>query len=217
MERFVMIDEISDGRLYGRDDRVRLNADGCRGCSYCCEKMCDTIVLDPWDIFHLSKGLGKTFTELLTEGRLEIGLHDLLTLPHIKNGGQGCSFLTGEKRCGIHAFRPGICRLFPLGRYYHDDGFSYILQTGECRVEERSEETVRDWLEIADLERYEEYVLRWHEQIRNWREFMKEANPVESKKEINLLLLRTFYEKAYDTDEDFYEQFNARLEAWQRN
>ncbi|MCR5251506.1 MAG: YkgJ family cysteine cluster protein [Lachnospiraceae bacterium] len=215
MERFVMIDEISDGQLYGRDDPVRLDANGCHGCSFCCENMCDTIVLDPWDIFHLSACLGKNFAALLTEGYIEIGLHDLLTLPNIRDAGEGCGFLTKEKRCGIHASRPGICRLFPLGRYYHDDGFSYILQTGECRVEERSKKRIRDWLEIEDLERYEDYVLRWHDLIRTWREFMKEDNPVEAKRKLNIMLLRMFYEKEYETDKDFYEQFDARLQAWQ--
>ena len=44
-----------------------------------------------------------------------------------------CAYLDADGRCRIHDVRPGICRLFPLGRVYDDKGdFSYFLQTGEC-------------------------------------------------------------------------------------
>ena len=36
MKRFVSMEEISDGRLYGADDMVRAGCGGCEGCSACC-------------------------------------------------------------------------------------------------------------------------------------------------------------------------------------
>lgn len=215
MERYVMLEEISDGKLYKADDPVRADALGCKGCSWCCENMCDTIVLDPCDIYKLNKASGKDFTALVLEGYIEIGLHDLLSMPHIKDNGRGCSFLNDEKRCTVHALRPGNCRLFPLGRYYHDDTFSYILQTHECKIEDRGIIKVRDWLEIEDLEKYEEYVLKWHAFIKNLSNFMKEPAEPGVKRNIHILFLKKFYETPYDTDSEFYEQIYKRMEEWQ--
>ena len=214
MERFVMIEEISDGNLYTSEDMVSADAQGCKGCSWCCENMCDTIVLDPFDVYSLCKGLDRDFASLLLEEYIEIGLHDLLSMPHIKDKGKGCGFLSDAKRCTVHSFRPGICRLFPLGRYYHDDTFSYILQTHECRVEERDKVKVRDWLEIEDLPAYEEYVLKWHSFVKNLTNFMKEPAEPGVKRNIHILFLKKFYEAPYDLTKDFYPQIYERMEAW---
>ena len=214
MERFVMMSAISDGRLYEANDMVRADTAGCKNCSHCCENMCDTIVLDPYDIYSLSKELGKSFTELLAGEFIEIGLHDLLTMPNIKAGEHGCRWLTEEKRCGVYNARPGICRLFPLGRYYHDETFSYFLQTHECTVENRSKVKVNKWLGIPELPKYEEYVNTWHYFVKNLTTFMKESKDHEMKRTVNVLLLKYFYETPYDVNADFYEQLYGRIETW---
>ena len=46
----------------------------------------------------------------------------------MNNEKEACYFLNEEGRCSIHSFRPGICRLFPLGRFYEEEGFRYFLQ-----------------------------------------------------------------------------------------
>ena len=70
------------------------------------------------------------------------------------------AFLTEEGRCGIHPFRPGICRLFPLGRYYEENGFRYFLQVHECQKENRAKVKVKKWLDTPDLKKYETYIAR---------------------------------------------------------
>jgi Fe-S-cluster containining protein len=214
MEHFKMIKEISDGRLYCADDMVKVDAGGCKNCSWCCEDMCDTISLDPYDIYALCKGLGKEYTDLIDEEYLVIGLHNLISMPHIKDRGHGCGFLTENKRCSVHDFRPGICRLFPLGRYYYDDTFSYILQTRGCTVEERDEVKVRDWLGIEDLDKYEEYVLRWHAVIKNISDFMKEPAAPGVKGKMHESFLKHFYETPYDFSKVFYPQIYERIDEW---
>ena len=52
MERNVTMAEISDGKLYSRDDMVKAGCDDCRGCSACCHGMGNSIVLDPYDVFN---------------------------------------------------------------------------------------------------------------------------------------------------------------------
>ena len=43
----------------------------CEGCSECCRSTADTIILDPQDMYLLSKGTGKVFTDMI-EREIEI-------------------------------------------------------------------------------------------------------------------------------------------------
>ena len=130
MEREVSLEDISDGKLYGINDMVRADSGGCEGCSACCRGMGSSIILDPLDMFRLTVNLGMTPEQLLS-GPLEVNMVDGIILPNIRMTGrdEACSFLNGEGRCGIHSYRPGFCRLFPLGRLYENRSFSYFLIT----------------------------------------------------------------------------------------
>ena len=159
MKRFVSMEEISDGRLYGADDMVRAGCGGCEGCSACCETMADTIFLDPLDVFWMMQGLNRSFASLMAD-RIQLDMADCFLLPRIKTepGQSRCPFLNETGRCSIHSFRPGFCRLFPLGRFYENRSFRYFLQTGECRLAGRTKVKVRKWIDTPDLERYETFV-----------------------------------------------------------
>ena len=67
MEREIDMKEVSDGRLYGLRDMVKADCGGCQGCSDCCESMGSTIILDPYDVWRLTKGLKTSFDELLRD------------------------------------------------------------------------------------------------------------------------------------------------------
>lgn len=209
MKRYVDMAEISDGRLYGPNDMVKADCGDCAGCSACCESMADTIILDPMDIYRLTGNLGCSFAELLAE-RLELGVVDGLVLPHMKMSGSGsrCSFLSDAGRCTIHSFRPGFCRLFPLGRYYENGSFRYFLQTHECKKENRTKVKVRKWIDTPDFSRYETFVNDWHYFQKDMQALGKTE---EEAKRISLLILHVFYVDAYDTNADFYPQFYERL------
>ena len=101
--------------------------------------MGDSVILDPYDVCRLSRGLGKQPQELIGIV-LELGVSDGNILPHLMMKGkeESCVFLNEEGRCSVHAIRPGFCRLFPLGRYYTEDGFKYIIQIHECAKKNRS-------------------------------------------------------------------------------
>ena len=93
------------------------------------------MILDPLDVHRLCAGLKKSPEELLGSV-LELGITDGNILPHLAMRGEQecCVFLNTEGRCSIHDIRPGFCRLFPLGRYYTEDGFKYILQIHEMCI-----------------------------------------------------------------------------------
>ena len=130
MKRNVDINEISDGRLYSSGDMVKADCHDCEGCSECCRGMGSSIILDPMDIWRIQKGIGKGFQALLEEGKIELNMADGMILPDLKmdTEREACPFLDSRGRCSIHASRPGLCRLFPLGRYYEENGFKYFIQ-----------------------------------------------------------------------------------------
>ena len=203
--------EISDGRKYRSSDMVKCDTLGCRDCGDCCHAMNGLIVLDPYDIWRFAAAASLSFGELM-QSHAELVLSDGLTLPALAMNGpfDACSFLDEKGRCSVHAARPGICRLFPLGRVYEDRGFHYFLQVNECG-KARSKVRVKKWVDTPDLARYEEYIREWHYFLKDVQQILEED---ESKREpACLYILQLFYRIPWDTKEDFYPQFEKKLKA----
>lgn len=212
MKRNVSLEEISDGRLYHENDMVKADCHGCRGCYACCTGMGSSVILDPYDVYRLQAGTGKTLSVLLGEEAAELNVVDGVILPNLKMRGpeERCAFLEKDGRCGIHPSRPGLCRLFPLGRYYENGDFRYFLQTKECREANRSKVKAAKWIDTPRGNRYHRFVCDWHELLKELEEAAAVTEDPEGAKGLNLLMLRTFYMEPYDTAEDFYLQFERR-------
>ena len=161
---------------------------------------------------------------------------DGIILPNLKLAGDSeqCTFLNEAGRCSIHPYRPGICRLFPLGRYYEEDGFRYILQVHECEKQNRSKVKIRKWMDTPDMERYDAYIADWHAFLSKLRAKLEketlagassdaadeEASSQDLAKSISMYVLQQFYLLLYDTSRDFYSQYEARMAAakeWSEN
>lgn len=212
MRREVDIKEISDGNLYGPNDMVKADCGDCKGCSACCQGMGESIVLDPYDVYRLTKGLNISF-EALLDDKFELGVYDGMILPHLKMSGanEACAFLNNEGRCSVHNIRPGICRLFPLGRFYENGGFKYFLQIHECKNQNRTKVKVKKWIDIPDLKLNEVFVNKWHDFVNEIQDKMMQVKDDALFKKINMFLLQQFFIERYH-DEDFYKQFDERLE-----
>ena len=212
MERDIDMKEVSDGRLYGLRDMVKADCGGCQGCSDCCESMGSTIILDPYDVWRLTKGLKVTFDELL-QGKLELNVAEGIILPNMKTDGESerCGFLDEKGRCSIHALRPGLCRIFPLGRYYENGSFQYFLQVHECKKEPKRKVKVQKWIDTPDVKRNERFILDWHYFLKDLTARLEAADSQEYRKTVNLYILKSFYQKPWDPERDFYEQFYERL------
>ena len=172
MQREWDMNEVSDGRRYQNCDAVALGCDDCSGCSACCHDMGNSIQLDPYDVYRISKEIGKSFQEMI-EHEISLSVVDGTILPHLKmqENTTSCIFLNEQGRCKIHRERPGICRLFPLGRIYDDSdvGFSYFLQVHECQKQNRSDVVIADWLGIERLKIYEKFIADWHYFVKDWQ------------------------------------------------
>ena len=196
MLRNLDLSEYTDGKKYKSNDMVRISCDDCKGCSECCKDMGNTIVIDPYDAGKLCIGLGKSFDSLFEEGFLELNSVDGIVLPNIKMNPEtnACPFLNEEGRCSIHSFRPGFCRMFPLGRLYENGDFSYIYQIHECSYENKSKVKIKKWLDIPNLSDYENFVLEWHDFLNEMRQNIEE-HP-EKKNDIYIEVLKYYYNQA---------------------
>ncbi len=219
MKRNIRMEDISDGNLYTANDMVKAGCHGCKGCSECCSGMGTSVILDPLDIHQLCVGLHTTFEQLLEE-TIELNMADGVILPNLNMSGkeEACSFLDENGRCMVHAFRPGICRLFPLGRFYEENGFRYFLQVHECKKADRSKVKVKKWIGISDLKSYEAYILAWHGFLKTCEEAMETLDE-ENRRVFQIYILRTFYQTAYQGREAeagdfrlFYLEFYERME-----
>ena len=235
MKRYVSLEEISDGKLYTANDMVKADCLGCQGCSRCCHEMGDTILLDPCDIWRFQKGLGKDAQTLLAENVIALRVVDGVIVPHIKMQPvntkalkapvlqtanneeieEKCPFLDEQGWCTVHAFRPGFCRLFPLGRYYEGEGFKYFLQKSECD-HPKAKVRISKWLDLPDLPKYESFVLTWHQIQKQVEELCQENQEESFGRNLNMFQIKTFYLLPYDGEADFYEQFEKRLAEFRK-
>ena len=210
MKRNIDINEISDGKLYTSNDMVKADCHDCKGCSDCCKGMGASVLLDPLDIWRLTSNLNLSFEDMM-DRYIELGLVDGMILPNLKmaEGTDACAFLNEEGRCSIHPYRPGICRLFPLGRIYEDGGFRYFLQVHECPKTDRTKVKVKKWIDTPNLKTYEKYVEDWHDFILQCSEAGETLDEAQ-KRTLTLYVLRAFYQAPYESQE-FYEEFYRRL------
>lgn len=212
MEREIDMKEVSDGRFYGLRDMVRADCGGCEGCSDCCRGMGSSIVLDPYDAYRLTIGLNLSFEQLLEE-KVELNVVEGIILPNLKMAGQQeqCGFLNAEGRCEIHSFRPGMCRIFPLGRYYENESFQYFLQVHECKKEPKTKVKVQKWIDTPEAKKNEAFIIQWHYFLKQLSARLEHTEEGGFQKSLSMYLLKNFYLKPYEKDRDFYEQFQERL------
>ena len=206
--------EISDGKVYGTNDMVKAACNDCAGCHSCCEGMGDTILLDPYDVYRLTMGLGKSFEQLLA-AEIELHVEAGVIVPNLKMdaGKNQCFFLNDEGRCRIHTLRPGLCRVFPLGRIYEENGISYFLQKEACKKENRTKVKVSKWLDTPNQSRNHDFLCKWHYLLNDVEEKVRGQEDSEYAKKLNMSLLTLFYFNESDTEEDFYRKFE---EKWNR-
>lgn len=216
MEHKVNLNEISDGKLYTKNDMVKLGCDGCAGKSSCCRFAEDTITLDPYDMYLLNTGEGLSFDLLYSRELIALAPVKGLLLPHLnfsKETGT-CPFLETDGLCRIHGNRPGLCRLFPLARYFAEDKLYYILQIHECPNPVTPKVKIKNWLGIPNLEQYEAFLKSWHGLVSVVQEKITAATDNQTINTVTTVFLKLFYLTPYGKEDEFYPQFKERQKAF---
>lgn len=216
MEHKVNLNEISDGKLYTKNDMVKLGCDGCNGVASCCRFAEDTITLDPYDMYQLLLGTGLSFEALYASGLISLSPVDGLLLPHLNFSAEtsSCPFLAENGLCKIHAHRPGLCRLFPLARYFEGDTLHYILQIHECPNPVTPKVKIKKWLGIPDAEQYEGFLLCWNRILTETKAKLASAKNNAELSAVTTVFLKAFYFTPYDAKKAFFEQFEERVKSF---
>ena len=114
----------------------------CSRCSRCCY---DKIIqVNPYEVARLGRSLGVTSGEFAAR-HTDQGLGVHLT----RRDDGACEFL-GPQGCTVHADRPLVCRLYPLGRHVSDDGserFSRMTPHPQSEGEFTRDGTIADYLQ----------------------------------------------------------------------
>lgn len=141
------LDFIQKNKL-GLDDTFEFE---CRQCGQCCHNR-DDLILTAHDIFRIARHLGVTPVEIIDkycesyigdESRIPV----VRAKPKLHDG--VCPFLRKGK-CSIHAAKPVICAVFPLGRAYTSDNEEfYFYQKVPCG--DKNTHTVREWIREFDI------------------------------------------------------------------
>lgn len=212
MQSLKTLEGISDGKLYTIEDNVKADACGCDGCSACCHHVGDLVALTPFDVYEIRSHLQVDFDRLIGD-KIQLVANNKILTPYLnmqKEDGR-CSFLNSENRCSIHAHRPNICRLFPLGRVYEEGDYKYFLQVGSCTKADLKEVKVRDWIGISDYEQHKAFTLEWYRLLKALTFRLKFVRDEKELEAMNNYLLDTFYHLEVREGEDFCSVFNSCL------
>ena len=135
----------------------------CTECGQCCKNRED-ILLSPFDLNRMARYLGIEMGQVIQDYCIwYAGQSSMLPVVTMRMQGpeKRCPFLKGKK-CGIHAAKPTVCALFPLGRISseNDDHVHYMMQKVNCGAD-NEKHTVREWLAGYGLEDSEQWFLEW--------------------------------------------------------
>jgi uncharacterized protein len=114
----------------------------CGRCSRCCYHK--GIRVNPYEIARLARSCGQTTTEFRKAWTRD-GAGTLLA----QRDDGACVFL-GPDGCTVHADRPVVCRLYPLGRFRSDDGiegFTRLERHPQSAGKLGASGTIADYLE----------------------------------------------------------------------
>lgn len=226
----------NDIKIIGREEEFDFK---CEACGACCTNRAGggEIILSPYDIFNLAKGLNLSIEELLEKHcRFNVGsnsgiplftLHNKIKAPisslkyDFKREPENiCTFLKskdGKRICSVHAFKPAVCSLYPLGRITESmKDIKYILQQDGCgnyKKKGTEKHTVNEW--VPDIENSDKAFKIYNDFIKESMDIINISNFMKSKqiqgqiKDLLILLYVSYMYAGYDTNKPFFEQFEV--------
>lgn len=198
-------------KFFDLQDMVRIGCNECKGCHACCEGMGDSVVLTPYDVHVLSAALQIPVDGLFQEW-LQLTVVDGLIQPSMAMNGpkECCHALDEQGRCRIHAFRPSICRLFPLGRQYTAEGIQYFVLEGACPAAGKTKVKISKWVDRPEFKEHEAFLIQWHSFKKLCMARLEAVSNETYHRQLLMYVLQLFFRKPY-TEGGFYVEFLERL------
>lgn len=202
------IDYIQKNRL-GLDDTFDFE---CRQCGKCCHNRYD-LILTAHDIFRIARHLGIMPLEVI-EKNCESYIGDESRIPVVRAKPKlhdgVCPFLRREK-CSVHAAKPVICAVFPLGRVYSSDNEEfYFFQKVPCG--DKVTHTVQEWIQEFGIPETDAIGRLWSDAIIWLARYMKKTKQYQNDT-LNLIWDAMFHllYLNYDIQESFETQFKKNF------
>ena len=79
-------------------------------------------------------------------------------------------------------------------------------------METRTKVKVRKWIDTSDIRQYEKFVLDWHFFLKYLEQQLDQNKDPAFANKVSMYVLKNFYLVPYNYEEDFYSQFEKRLE-----
>jgi Fe-S-cluster containining protein len=208
----------------GLNDTFRFK---CYGCGKCCKNRED-ILLSPKDLFNIAVALGKTTKEVMDSVcDCYIGGGSRIPLVRLQPVGKNmvCPLLK-DNRCSVHALKPAVCAMYPMGRFikYDAEGgkanpsgkatVSYLLNPVQCGGHRNN--TVRGWLESFGFDPNDPYYLCWTDFFMGMSNYVRSLESAECKlpregfAAVWSILEHLLYEN-YDTAQALTPQFEVNI------
>ena len=224
----------SDLEIIDKEGSINFKCDGCRnGMSECCTNRND-IMISPYDMYKLQKGLNKSSEEIIDKYLEPILGSDskipmLIMKNNYYNGESICKFLKrieidGVKKrgCSIHGFKPSVCELYPIGRFTKinqktkEKKMYYMVQSLSCGVPGDHKIKIRDW--VPDIDNSERAFILFNDFIEKLYDIIDIKSFMNSDKiqAVEKNVFATSYYTAlytYDTNKDFFEQFETHAKV----
>ncbi len=112
-----MVASLQAGIVELLDGRQAAFSYRCNACNRCCRDK--LIPVNPYEVARIARHLGLSTTETLARFTTD---GSALAFP------DGVCVFLGEQGCGVHADRPLVCRLYPLGRVVQPDDSETIVR-----------------------------------------------------------------------------------------
>ena len=195
----------------------------CRQCGECCKHRED-ILISPYDLFRMTRRLRMRPVDFVDRYCMTyIGQNSRLPVVIFKAVGeeQVCPMIR-DNRCSVHAAKPTVCALYPLGRAVRveSDGAPevfYFLNGSTCGAEDETH-TVREWLSEFDLQNSTTWFLAWQKAISKLSPSLKTMEKLLPPRELSMLYAITF--KALYLDyadvQEFLPKFVLNVQSLQK-
>ncbi len=202
------LDYIQKNKL-GLDDTFEFE---CRQCGQCCHNR-DDLILTAYDIFRIAKHLDVAPLGII-EKYCESYIGDESRIPVVrakpKQHDGVCPFLRKGK-CSIHAVKPVICAVFPLGRAYTSENEElYFYQKVPCG--DKNTHTVREWIREFGIPEEDSIGRMWSESIIWLAQYMQKVKHFK-KDTLNLVWNAIFHQLYlnYDIQRPFEDQLKENF------
>ena len=191
----------------------------CKGCGDCCRNRED-ILLSSRDIFNIAKQLRMT-TGQVKKTYCDCYIGESSRLPIIRLQPKGpfksCPLLSGN-RCRVHAVKPSVCALYPLGRYLKNESsdetikfgseIGYLINPIYCGRDEII--SVREWLDKFNIPVDDPFFISWYDcaaTVGSFIKLMEDKNLPDDCITWVIQIVAIFLYLEYDTSQAFMPQF----------